>query len=465
MRFAPQIIVDLVPVPDRGELPYADVLGGMIKAFFKPGAVRQLLENINSKLKEPMLRPEAVEQGGYLVQEEVLFPRSQHWRVYLQDELERLSTTLDEEAVPVVAEFLRLAAHAEGLEQVREAWPFDEDAWVERLVTASPSGPLWPEPDAPGIYRREHASLLIRSRTTGILVDPISLQRRMQHMHQVPGNLRSDAVNAVAVTHSHVDHWHIPSLLAHLERPETPVIVPRVPRPNVLTFQDFEASLRTCGQAAKAPAWGETVRVGDIEVDILPFYGEQPTRDGPPLREGLRSWGNCYRFQTEDFSCVLLVDAGEDPNGAMSKVLAESCRRRGPVDVVLSCQREFESPFFGGLHHYWAALPWERLLELYHDYQQHRLKSTTAGAEGAVELCAAAQARYFLPYANGFEGVGKPITDIGWGLGEPSEAHRNAFMRELLGRQGLATQVLDWNPGDVARMARGGLTISRMAVP
>jgi hypothetical protein len=61
--------------------------------------------------------------------------------------------------------------------------------------------------------------------------------------------------------------------------------------------------------------------------------------------------------------------------------------------------------------------------------------------------------------------VGKPITDIGWGLGEPSEANRNALMRELLGRQGLATQVLDWNPGDVARLARGGLTISRIAEP
>jgi len=465
MRLAPQAMVDLLPLPERSEVPYPDLLKGLLQVGFEPRAARKLLEHFNSKLKVPLLRPEGTEDGGFLVQEEVLFPRAHTWWVFFQDEQERLSTPLDEEAVSVVAGFLRVATHAEGLQQVREAWPFDDDAWVERLVTATPPETRWPEPDAPGLYRREHASLLIRSRTTGILVDPISLQRRMLNMRHAPVNLRPEAVDAVAITHSHVDHWHLPSMLAHLAKAETPVLVPRVQRPNLLTYQDFEATLRTCGQAARAPAWGETVRVGDIEVDILPFYGEQPTGEGPRLREGLRSWGNCYRFNTEDFSCALLVDTGVDPDGSMLDVLAESCRRRGPLDVLLCCQREFQSPFFGGLHHYWAALPWERLRALHEDFRQHRLKSTTAGAEGALELCAASQARYFLPYANGFEGVGKPITDIGWGLGEPSEANRNALMREGLKRQGVATQVLDWNPGDVARLVRGQLELSRMAPP
>ncbi|WP_224247948.1 MBL fold metallo-hydrolase [Hyalangium gracile] len=465
MRIAPEVIIDLTSLPERSDVPFPDLIKGLIEARFEPRASRRLLEHFNGKMKEPLLRPEGVADGGYLVHEDVLFPKASHWWILFQDAEERLSSTLDVDAVSVVADFLRTATHATDPEQVREAWPFDEDAWVRRLVSAPPPELLWPEPSGPGLYRREHASLLIRSRTAGILVDPITLQRRMQSIGQVPGNLRPDAVDAVAITHSHVDHWHMPSLMAHLARADVPVIVPRVTRPNLLTFQDFEAELRTCGQAARAPAWGETLRIGDIEVDILPFYGEQPTREGRALREGLRSWGNCYRFTTEDFSCALLVDTGEDPAGNMLEVMAESCRRRGPVDLLLCCQREFLSPFFGGLHHYWAALPWEHLRSLYEDYEHQRLRCTTAGVAGAVELCAASQARFFLPYANGFEGVGKPITDIGWGLGEPSEASRNALMREELGRRGLKTQVLDWNPGDVARMERGRVELARVLAP
>jgi hypothetical protein len=280
-------------------------------------------------------------------------------------------------------------------------------------------------------------------------------------MEEVPAGPAPEPVSAVAITHGHVDHWHVPSLLAHLPRRDTPVIVPRVPCPSLLTFQDFEQTLRTCGQQALAPAWGETVRVGDIEVDILPFYGEQPVGVGTPLREGLRNWGNCYRFNTDDFSCLVLVDSGADPEGHMAQVVASSCRQRGPVDMVLACQREFLSPFFGGLSHYWAALPWARLQGLYRDYQEGRLQSGSAGPAGAAALCAAAQARSFLAYANGFEGVGRPITDVGWGEGEPSEAQCNAVMREELSRLGASTLVLEGCPGDVARFERGQWVLAK----
>jgi L-ascorbate metabolism protein UlaG (beta-lactamase superfamily) len=459
--FSADFIVDLVPLPELGGIRFGDLLEGMRRVGLEPRATRELLERANEQLPTPVLRAKGVEDGGHLVEERVLFPETSTWWVVFQDGEARLSSSLPEEAVHPVADFFRVATHARELRQVREAWPFDEEAWMDQLVVPSPSRPRWLEPEGPGIYRREHASLLIRSRTTGLLVDPIGLQRRLLNIRDAPINLRPEAVDAVAITHSHVDHWHVPSLLARLARPDIPVLVPRVPRVNLLTFQDFAATLRACGQTVQAPAWGETVKVGDIEIDILPFYGEQPTREGPRLREGLRSWGNCYRINTEDFSCVLLVDSGVDPEGGMAEVLAESCRRRGPVDVVLCCQREFQSPFFGGLSHYWAALPWERLQGLHRDLERGRLPSTTAGVQGAVEACAAARARYFLAYANGFEGVGRPITDIGWGEGEPSEASSNARMREELARQGLGTQVLEWCPGDVARVERGQVKLSR----
>jgi L-ascorbate metabolism protein UlaG (beta-lactamase superfamily) len=459
---SPNFVVDMVPLPDLGGVTFGDLLNGMIRANLDPQATRELFERANSLLPQPVLRPKGAVDGGYLVEERVLFPEKSTWWVVFQDGAERLSSQLPEQAAPVVAEFFRAATHTNDPRKVREAWPFDDEAWIERLVEAPKPGLQWPEPDGPGIYRREHASLLIRSRTTGILVDPVGMQRRLNNMRGAPNNLRPEMVDAVAITHSHADHWHVPSFLAHLARPTLPVIVPRVPRVSLLTFQDFEATVRACGQSVQAPAWGETVKVGDIEIDILPFYGEQPTREGPRMREGLRSWGNCYRINTEDFSCVLLVDSGVDPEGSMAEVLAESCRRRGPADVVMCCQREFQSPFFGGLNHYWAAVPFEQLRGLYRQLQQGQLKSTTAGVEGAVEACAAAQARYFLPYANGFEGVGHIITDIGWGEGEPSEASRATLMREEFARRGIQTQVLDWNPGDVARLSGGQAKISHV---
>ncbi len=463
MHFIPNLRVDLVPLPDLGGVPFDNLLKGMLRVGFEPKATRTLLEEASAQLPAPALRPQGVEDGGWLVEEHVLFPQASTWWMVLQEGEARWSTPLPEESVLPVADFLRAATWSESLEAIRQAWPFDEESWQERLFTTAPHGPRWPVTARPGIYRREHACLFIRSRTTGILVDPIGLQRRLPHMEEVPAGPAADPVSAVLITHGHVDHWHVPSLLAQLPGHDTPVIVPRVPRPSLLTFQNFEQALRTCGQQVQAPAWGETVRVGDIEIDILPFYGEQPVGAGDPLREGLRNWGNCYRFNTEDFSCLILVDSGADPAGRMEQVVADSLRRRGPVDVVLACQREFLSPFFGGLSHYWAALPWARLQQLYRDYQEGRLRSGTAGPMGAAALCAAAQARSFLAYANGFEGAGRPITDVGWGEGEPSEAQCNAQMREELARLGASTQVLEGCPGDAVHFERGQCVLTHEA--
>ncbi len=461
MLLPPDMVVDLVTLQENG-LPYDDLLQGMMASGFDPKATRQLLEKAGERMKKPLLRPGGVEDGGFLVEDPVLFPEPGSWWVVFQEALERSRSELPEEAVPVVADFLRLLSRSDDVAQVREAWPFDDADWLERLTrTGDRVEARWPEPDGPGIYRREHACVLIRSRTTSILVDPIQLQRRLPSMRGAPMHPGVVPVDAVAISHSHVDHWHLPSLLGRLAGPEQPVLVPRVPRLNLLTPVDFQAALRACGQKVLAPAWHETVKVGDIEVEVLPFYGEQPASEGPRFREGLRSWGNCYRFDTEDFSCLVLVDTGTDPEGGMVEAVAESCRRKGPVDVVLACQREFLSPFFGGLSHYWAALPWSQLRALYQDYREGRLKSATAGPSGAAEVCAVARARHFLAYANGYEGMGQPITDVGWGDGEPSEAVCNARMREHLARLGAPVEVGEWSPGEVARVSGGRLRVER----
>ncbi|WP_158621607.1 MBL fold metallo-hydrolase [Corallococcus aberystwythensis] len=460
MQLPRELFVNLVSLSSTSHVPLDGLLVGMLRAELSPEAVRALLASTRERLGNALLRPEGVDDGGWLVEEQVLYPSRLPWRMTLVRGASRRWVEVPPGVMPLVAHFLRQVAHEPDARRVQALWPFDDASW-ELWRDVTPTAPSrWSVPDGPGIYRREHASLLIRSRTTSILVDPLGLHRRMPSMTAAPTELPPEDLGAVVITHGHGDHWHLPSLLAQVASARTPVIVPRVSRVSLLTPMDFVESLEACGQSALAPAWGDTVRIGDIDIDVLPFHGEQPSREGPPLDGHLRNWGNCYRFTTEDFSCLLLVDGGADPWGDMEDVLAASCARRGPVDVLLACQREFKAPFFGGLGSYWAALPWGRLQALYRDHQQGTLGSVTAGASGAVKLCERAQARYFLPYANGFERPGQPITDIGWGLGEPSEADRNAFMRDALARQSLSTQVLDWCPGDVARFERGALTLT-----
>ena len=73
------------------------------------------------------------------------------------------------------------------------------------------------------------------------------------------------------VTHGHLDHWHVPTILRHGGDGSVPVIVPRIPVASLLAQDEAQQSLRDVGRTVLAPGWGETVRIGDIEIDILPF--------------------------------------------------------------------------------------------------------------------------------------------------------------------------------------------------
>ncbi|RKI63108.1 hypothetical protein D7X55_21050, partial [Corallococcus sp. AB049A] len=61
MRFAPDVVVDLTPLPDVGELPFSEILYGLLRRGFEPGGSRRLLEDTNARLRRPLLRPGAVE--------------------------------------------------------------------------------------------------------------------------------------------------------------------------------------------------------------------------------------------------------------------------------------------------------------------------------------------------------------------------------------------------------------------
>lgn len=396
--------------------------------------------------------------GGMFVHPDALFPEREGWALGIVDGPAHAVFAL-ESNLEAIAGVVRFGARGDNREEMAELVAALGERAVSVLTREDEvRPPTWDVVKRPGVYRRAHASLVIQSETTSILVDPVCLNVALPQIVHAPMRHPDEEFDAIAISHSHSDHFHLPSIFANSED-HTPVLVPDVPEPNLLTLDQMGSDLEAFGQHAVVAPWNTTLTIGDIEVDVLPFYGEQPTRDAPGPDPRLRSWGNCYRFNTPQFSAAVFVDSGEDPLGSCIEVAKESYEKRGPVDLVLSCLRGFESPFFGGLQDYWATLPFARLQELYAQMQRGELPFTTGGIEGAAAICKAAHARFFLPYANGFEGIGQPIQDIGWGFGEPAEQEATRKLRARLQANGSATEVEDWNSGDRAEVEQGRLRI------
>ncbi len=462
MLFRRQLFVGLDPICPSTELPFSALLARFVHGAFEPAACRTALEQLvaERELDPALFDPGAFMHGGVIVTDPVLHPVLSGWRLIFRDRDHAVAFEVDED-LDAIGELIRLGARSDDRDAFASfAEQLGEDT-VQFLTRPGPPAPArWPDATRPGIYRREHASLLVRSETTAVLIDPIARQLALPHIVESPLEPGCDRLDAVLVTHSHDDHFHLPSLL-QAAGPDVPVVVPEVPRTSVLTRVDLAEAARGFGLDARTAAWGSVVRIGDLEIDVLPFYGEQPTRDPPGPSPDLRSWGSCYRINAPQFSALVLVDSGADPMGDIRDVARRSREARGPVDVVLCCLREFASPFFGGLDHYWTALPFARLRELYALHQAGRLPSTTAGVDGSAALCALAGARWYLPYANGFAGVGRPIDDVGWGSGEPSERDGVARVAAALERRGGTTTALAWDPGDALVFARGEATLRR----
>jgi hypothetical protein len=257
----------------------------------------------------------------------------------------------------------------------------------------------------------------------------------------------------VLVTHSHNDHFCLASLLRWLGADEQ-VVVPAVPGPSLLS-PDLKAILALAGQASVAPPWETSLRLGDVDVEVLPFYGEQPTVTLPTPHPHLRNWGNCYRFELPDGpSVALIADSGVDATGSAIEALRRSVERRGPIDVLMSCCLGFAEAANPGLPQYLVTIPFDELASL-----TKLGRTITLGAEGVVDACIAAQARYFLPYAHGFRGLGRaPASGEGRGT-EETELRKIA---DGLAQRGATTRVVPWNPGDWARWERGELVVERV---
>jgi hypothetical protein len=231
--------------------------------------------------------------------------------------------------------------------------------------------------------------------------------------------------------------------------PSVPVVVPQVDL-NILSPQDPSQVLSFFGQAARVAAWGSRIVIGDFVIDVLPFYGEQPTRHAPGAPEPLRNWGNCYRVTCPEYSIVILVDSGIDPAGSMIEVLRRSRIEHGAVDFVVSCCGFFPEAINPGLPMYAFALPMQRLEHVLLDRRRGRSTGMTLGPDGIAEACHAIEARYFLPYAHGYSGLCVSPTS------EEAVAQSVASEIALRGRR---TTVREWRPGDSAHFEDGQLVV------
>jgi L-ascorbate metabolism protein UlaG (beta-lactamase superfamily) len=448
-------------------VPFMQLLQAFRGARFESDPCRAAIDALCAQgLARELFSPTAFEDDGPIVTDRVIDARAGELALHFlvrsaTGAAQPLSIPLaDPDDVASAVEMLRLGFRSRSVAQFRAEYGDLGDRFLDHITAREPRPRRrWAHPRRPGIYRREHATLLIRSETTSVLLDPLVRHTAMPNLWSMPD--ASDPLDAILISHSHTDHWNPVAILERVLDPGTPVIVPDVPRRSVLTEPDMALELRALGLRAAAPRWGETLLIGDIMIDVLPFYGEQPTRDDVFGSPDLRSYGNCYRITTPQMSALVLVDAGSDPAGNMVEVAARSRRMRGPVDVVLACLREFASPFFGGLWMYWSVLPLGLLRDLFARFEAGRLPSTTAGPSGIAEICAAAGARYFLPYAHGYQGEMAPITDVGWGEGEPAEAVLLAALARELAARGAGTRVARWDVGDIACVAAGDLAKHR----
>jgi hypothetical protein len=116
----------------------------------------------------------------------------------------------------------------------------------------------------------------------------------------------------------------------------------------------------------------------------------------------------------------------------------------------------FPEGFNPGLPMYALALPLSVLDRISRDAARGVRAIITLGPDGIAQACEAVGARYFLPYAHGFAGLGvDPVSEEG-GL---TDSVATTQVAAAIAARGGTTIVHPWFPGDAAVFAGHDLTI------
>lgn len=296
-----------------------------------------------------------------------------------------------------------------------------------------------------GVYRLQHASLLYRAGDSGVLVDP---HLHSPYSHGVKNDIYRDhlhgKVDAILISHFHEDHWFLSTLL--MFPPETPIVVPKVPRATIICG-DMKELLHKCGftNVIAVDWYTGPLRFGDLDVHVLPFYGEQPLLSDHPRHPDLRNWGNTYVIASSQFTSWFLIDSGSDSRGSMIDVAKYVRDTFGRIDFMLSNLRPFHiaNPLYinGGLN--WLTLSPDQL-RAFDDMKAHCI---TLGPTGVAEICKIVRANYYLPYAHWFGEIGRE-GDVGADTPGQSEVGLLKELADCLNRLGAGTRIVPWRIGD-----------------
>jgi L-ascorbate metabolism protein UlaG (beta-lactamase superfamily) len=318
---------------------------------------------------------------------------------------------------------------------------FDELVELGMVTTTTEAAQSWiAGPGVPGVTRLQHASILYRGRSACVVVDP-HVQSAYEPDEVTDSVLHRelvDRVDAIVISHSHGDHFHLPTLMTFAA--STPIIVPKVDRPTMLC-PSFAEVLRMLGFTRVIQlGWNDPpFVVGDLEIHALPFFGEQPLVREPPRHPDLRNHGNTYVVRCSDYTSWFLIDSGNDVTGRMEDVAHDVVRRFGPIDILLSNLRQFNMVhprYIMGNYAYWMALTPDQMTR----FAAMSGECLTLGPSGVADVCAIAKAGHYLPYAHWFGNLGAPPAD--------QEAVLLQTLEDALRRTRAETRIVPWQIGD-----------------
>ena len=319
-----------------------------------------------------------------------------------------------------------------------------------------------------------HNAVLIQSGRSAILVDPwiVPSTDPTAPFQPMPMS-RLGHLDAIAITHSHPDHFDPGSLLQFDRR--LPIFVPRVPEESLLSA-DLAYRLRELGfENVHELRWGATSLVGSIQLTALPFYGEQPT-SGAQLFPEERNWGNCYLVRTPDFKCALIADSGQDRAGRVRDVAREAFLEWGAIDVLFTGYRGWDlypvQFFESSVRQYLLFVPEESW-----DVRQSIMNTV----DEAIDTAELWHARYIVPYGDGGApwygelGLGPqfnqegPVEEDWQGFDARPERVLQALATRTMPipgvRAGSRVQGLLMRPGDRLHGRAARLTIARTPPP
>lgn len=185
--------------------------------------------------------------------------------------------------------------------------------WLERHEGA----PSLPES---GFTFVGHNTTLVRDGGASVLVDPYFRPMSAIDLPTYPPMHARDLghVDAVCITHSHGDHFHLGSLLT-LPR-DTAIFVPPTERESLFSTDCVTRLTQVGFTNVHALPWFSSRKVGALSVHALPFYGEQPT-SGEGVYPGFFNEGSTWVLRGPSTSAAFFADSGDDVRGRMSRRL------------------------------------------------------------------------------------------------------------------------------------------------